>query len=81
MNNSLKFSDKLFRGSIFLISKQIIEFISGIGMLILLLRYFGPEKYGIYALVLSIIGIFGILSGNFELAIRRYLPEYLVKKK
>jgi len=73
------FADKLVGGVSFLTLRQIVQFFIGFGTTIILMRYLGPQNYGLYALVMGVIGLTAIASGNFEEAIRRYVPEYLAR--
>jgi len=47
---------------------------------IVLARYLGPKEYGVYALVLSFVGIVtGVSNLGQNAALQKFLPEYSVK--
>jgi antigen flippase len=47
---------------------------------IILARYLGPREYGLYALVLSLVGIVaGVSPLGQDTALEKFLPEYAIK--
>lgn len=47
---------------------------------IILARYLGPKEYGVYALVLSLVGIVaGVSHLGQNVALQKFLPEYALK--
>jgi len=47
---------------------------------IILARYLGPKEYGLYALVLSLVGIVaGVSNLGQNAALQKFLPEYALK--
>jgi O-antigen/teichoic acid export membrane protein len=47
---------------------------------IILARYLGPDKYGVYTLIVSLVGIFaGVAHLGQNTALQKFLPEYFVK--
>ena len=47
---------------------------------IILARYLGPKEYGVYALVLSLVGIVaGVSQLGQNAALQKFLPEYALK--
>lgn len=73
----MSFADRLTGGVSSLLLRQIVEAVAGIVAAITLIRYFGPEDYGLLALALAAVEIGALLTGAFEEAIRRFVPEHV----
>lgn len=66
----------LSRGSFYLAAEQLSGLISGILYSVIVLRWLGPESYGMLSLALAIVGLASVATGNFELFLERYSAEY-----
>jgi PST family polysaccharide transporter len=64
------------RGSFYLATEQMSGLISGVIYSIVVLRWLGPESYGLLSLGLAIIGLATVATGNFEVFLERYSAEY-----
>lgn len=69
-------ADGLLQGSTFLVLQQIIQVLVGAMTAILTMRYFGPEKFGVLAVGMGLVGIIGLGTWNIEASLERMLPEF-----
>ena len=74
--------NKIGRGAGFILIGSVIGFIISLFYRIVLARMLGPEYYGIFSLVLMLIGLFSVFFGfGISNAVAKYTSEYLAKKK
>jgi PST family polysaccharide transporter len=64
------------RGSFYLATEQFSGLLSGVVYSIVVLRWLGPESYGLLSLGLAIVGLAMVATGNFEVFLERYSAEY-----
>ncbi|MDI6809250.1 MAG: flippase [Candidatus Eisenbacteria bacterium] len=69
------------RGSFLLGIDQGLNVFFGIIYSVVVLRYLGPEKFGMLSLSLSVVGIATIGTANFEAFLERYVAEFKAEGK
>ncbi|MBI5171081.1 MAG: oligosaccharide flippase family protein [Candidatus Eisenbacteria bacterium] len=68
----------LTRGTFFLGIEKTIAISSTIVYTLLLARWLGPTKYGMFTLAFSVVSLVTAFTGNFEMYLERYGAEYQV---
>lgn len=68
----------LTRGTFFLGIEKSIAITSTIVYTLLLARWLGPTKYGMFTLAFSVVSLVTAFTGNFEMYLERYGAEYQV---
>ena len=68
----------LTRGTFFLGIEKTIAITSTIVYTLLLARWLGPTKYGMFTLAFSVVSLVTAFTGNFEMYLERYGAEYQV---
>lgn len=64
------------RGSFYLAAEQFAALLAGVAYSIIVVRWLGPNSYGLLSLGLAIVGLATMGTGNFELYLERYAAEY-----
>ena len=67
------------RGSFYLATEQFSGLLSGVIYSIIVLRWLGPEGYGLLSLGLAIVGLASVATGNFEVYLERFSAEFETK--
>ncbi len=68
----------LTKGTFFLGMEKGIGILSTILYTLLLARWLGPTKYGMFTLAFSVVSLVTAFTGNFEMYLERYGAEYQV---
>lgn len=68
----------LTKGTFFLGIEKGIGIVSTILYTLLLARWLGPTKYGMFTLAFSVVSLVTAFTGNFEMYLERYGAEYQV---
>ncbi len=68
----------LTRGTFFLGIEKSIAIASTIVYTLLLARWLGPTKYGMFTLAFSVVSLVTAFTGNFEMYLERFGAEYQV---
>jgi PST family polysaccharide transporter len=64
------------RGSFYLAAEQFAALLAGVAYSIIVVRWLGPNSYGLLSLGLAIVGLATMGTGNFELFLERFAAEY-----
>jgi len=68
---------RVLSGAALLGVRQIAGLLGTVGAAFFLIRTYGLGGYGQLTLAMGVSGMFGILAGNYDEVLRRFLPEYL----
>lgn len=69
------------RGSFYLGVEQATALASGVVYSVIVLRWLGPEDYGLLSLGLALIGLVSIGTGNWETYLERFSAEFETRGK
>jgi len=72
----MKMTNSLFGRFLTIFSSNAIGFLTGLLATPIIVRTLGPSKYGVYAVLLSALGVLGLLAdgGIFD-GIRKFMAE------
>ena len=70
------------RTAIFLVISKFLSFVILAISFIIVTRILGPGKYGIYTLIITIVGLFGVVGNlGISTALNKFISEYRYKNK